>query len=83
MTSLPTLTQPAVYRLRLVGRMKTNWADFMPAAQETVTLVEGGHITELSGTVRDQSALYGLLCHLRDLGLPLISVEFIANPQGG
>lgn len=39
-------------------------------------------VTELSGTVPDQSALLGLLCHIRDLGLPLISVEFIPNPEG-
>jgi hypothetical protein len=42
----------------------------------------GTSMTELTGTVADQSALFGLLCHIRDLGLPLISVEFIETQKG-
>jgi len=38
---------------------------------------KGFNVTELTGTVADQPALYGLLCHLRDLGLTLISVEYL------
>jgi hypothetical protein len=34
-----------------------------------------GESTVLSGEVRDQSALYGIIAKLRDLGLELISVE--------
>jgi len=34
--------------------------------------------TILSGTVVDQAALYGLLAKLRNLGLPLISVNSVA-----
>jgi hypothetical protein len=33
--------------------------------------------TILSGTVVDQAALYGLLTKLRNLGLPLVSVDSI------
>jgi hypothetical protein len=36
-------------------------------------------VTELTGTVSDQSALFGLLCHIRDLGVPLLSVEYLPN----
>ena len=34
--------------------------------------------TILSGTVVDQAALYGLLAKLRNLGLPLVSVNSVA-----
>jgi hypothetical protein len=40
----------------------------------TVTLEENGETT-LTGPVVDQAALYGLLRRIRDLGMPLISVN--------
>jgi hypothetical protein len=32
-------------------------------------------VTVFTGPVADQAALYGLISRMRDLGLPLISVE--------
>jgi len=40
----------------------------------TITLEEDGN-TLLTGQVSDQSALHGLLKKVRDLGLPLVSVN--------
>ena len=40
----------------------------------TITLAENGE-TLLIGPVIDQAALYGLLKKVRDLGLPLVSVN--------
>jgi hypothetical protein len=82
MNSLPTLTQPAVYRIRIAGRVHNGWSDFMTGLLEAHLQENSASITELSGTVPDQSALFGLLCHIRDLGLPLILVEFIQDPKG-
>jgi hypothetical protein len=82
MNSFPTLTQPAAYRIRIAGRVKNGWSDFMAGLQEVHVQESGASITELTGVVSDQSALFGLLCHIRDLGLPLISVEYIQNPKG-
>jgi len=79
MNSIPTLTQPAVYRIRITGRVRNGWSDFMTGLQEVHLQESGTSITELTGTVTDQSALFGLLCHIRDLGLPLILVEYIEN----
>jgi hypothetical protein len=79
MNSLPTLTQPAAYRIRIAGRVKNGWSDFMLGLQEAHVQEDGATITELTGTVPDQSALFGLLCHIRDMGLPLILVEFVQN----
>jgi hypothetical protein len=82
MKTLPTLTQPATYRIRMVGRVRNGWADFMTGLREAITQESGKSITELTGTVPDQPALFGLLCHIRDLGLPLLSVEFIETQKG-
>jgi len=44
----------------------------------TITLEENGD-TLLTGLVVDQAALHGLLKKVRDLGMPLLSVNFV-NP---
>jgi hypothetical protein len=82
MSSFPTLSQPAAYRIRIAGRVKNGWSDFMTGLQEAHIQENGASITELAGTVPDQPALFGLLCRIRDLGVPLISVEFVENPKG-
>jgi hypothetical protein len=77
MKTFPTLTQPAAYRIRMVGRVRNGWSDFMIGLREAILQEGSKSITELTGTVPDQSALFGLLCHIRDLGLPLLSVEYL------
>jgi hypothetical protein len=37
--------------------------------------------TVISGPVVDQAALFGLLTRIRDLGMPLVSVNRTGNPQ--
>jgi hypothetical protein len=77
MNSFPTLTQPATYRIRIVGRVRNGWSDFMTGLQEVILQENGTSLTELTGTVPDQSALFGLLVHIRDLGVPLVSIEYL------
>jgi len=67
--------QPARYRLRLQGRLHADWADWLLEAAATCD----GDQTILTGTVRDQAALFGLLSFVRDLGAPLLSVEYLPN----
>ncbi|MBP7686430.1 MAG: hypothetical protein KA765_00905 [Thermoflexales bacterium] len=64
--------QPVVYQIRLKGQLGSQWTDWFEGL--TITLEEDGH-TLLSGPVVDQAALYGLLKKVRDLGLPLISIN--------
>jgi hypothetical protein len=47
----------------------------------TITLEEDGD-TLLTGPVVDQAALYGLLKKVRDLGMPLLSVDPVKLDQG-
>jgi hypothetical protein len=48
----------------------------------TLTHLEDG-TTLLEGDVADQAALHGQLRILRDLGLPLVSLTRIDDPQPG
>lgn len=67
------LDQPAAYRIAVQGELDEEWSDWL---SDLVVRVEGG-MTILSGTVPDQPALHGLLVKIRDLGLPLVSVEYV------
>jgi len=80
MTHTPKLDQPSTYRIQFVGRSPVNgWADWLSNVSIEVQSGDDDRpaITTLRGTVRDQPALFGLLAHIRDLGLPLLLVEFI------
>jgi hypothetical protein len=58
--------------IRVKGRIDEHWSDWFENL--TITHTDKDE-TVLSGTVIDQAALYGLLARLRDLGLPLLSVN--------
>jgi hypothetical protein len=64
--------QPLIYRIRLKGHLGSQWADWFEGL--TITLEENGN-TLLTGVVVDQAALHGLLKKVRDLGMPLLSVN--------
>ncbi len=72
--------QPIVYEIRLAGQLGCQWADWFGGL--TITLGEDGN-TVLTGPVADQAALHGLLKKVRDLGLPLISVNRVEACQIG
>ena len=62
------------YQLRVAGHLDEHWSVWFDA----MSLVhEADGTTSLCGSVADQSALYGLLAKVRDLGATLISVEVI------
>ena len=59
--------------IQVEGHLDPDWADWL----EGFTLLHTeDQKTILSGIVSDQSALYGLIGKLRDLGLKLISVHY-------
>jgi hypothetical protein len=64
------------YEIRIGGHLDDQWQDWFDGM--TVRLEADGTML-LSGPVPDQPALYGLLRKVRDLGLPLISVNQIAD----
>ncbi len=65
---------PLVYQVRLEGHLGDQWTDRFEGL--TITLEENGD-TLLTGSVVDQAALFGLLKKVRDLGMPLVSLNRI------
>jgi hypothetical protein len=66
--------RPIVYQIRINGHLGGQWRDWFEGLK--INLEENGD-TLLTGPVVDQSALYGLLRKVRDLGMPLVSVNRI------
>ncbi len=67
-----------IYQIKLQGTLDTKWSDWF----------DGFHITSLAtgetlmtGPIADQAALHGLLTKIRDVGLPLLSIN--ALPDDG
>jgi hypothetical protein len=70
--------EPAIYEVRIKGHLGTQWADWF--GDVSVTLEDNGE-TLLTGPVADQAALHGLLKKVRDLGMPLVSVNRVKSDQ--
>ncbi len=68
-----------VYQIRLRGHLGQQWTAWFEGL--TITPAENGE-TLLTGPVADQAALHGLLRKVRDLGLPLLSVNCVEPGQG-
>jgi hypothetical protein len=69
-----------LYEIRIKGHLDDRWASRFGDA---VITLEGNGDTLLICPVIDQAALYGLLKRVRDLGLPLLSVNFLNPGQPG
>ena len=64
--------EEAIYEVKIRGILDESWSEWMDGLSIIPT---GDGDTLLTGPIRDQCALYGLLGKIRDLGLPLLSVE--------
>ncbi|MCP4541030.1 MAG: hypothetical protein GY832_28170 [Chloroflexi bacterium] len=72
-----TRVSPVIYEIRVKGHLDSpHWSKWF--GDMTVTVDEAGETT-LSGPVIDQAALHGLLAKIRDLGLPLLSVNHVES----
>ena len=68
-----SVTWPAVYEITVKGCLDgEHWSRWLDGIR--VTARPGG-VTLIRGPVTDQATLYGLLARLRDLALPLLSVN--------
>ena len=62
------------YEIRLKGHLEARWVKWFNGL--AIKLEDNGD-TLLTGPVVDQAALHGLLKRVRDLGLPLLSVNSV------
>jgi hypothetical protein len=63
-----------VYQIRIKGHLGQQWTDWFDGL--TITLEYNGD-TLLTGVLVDQAALHGILKKVRDLGMPLLSVNSV------
>jgi hypothetical protein len=68
-----------VYVIRLQGHLDDSWADWFDGLTFTH---ESDGTTTLTGEILDQAALHGVLKKIRDLGLPLLSVNHLELDLG-
>jgi hypothetical protein len=61
-----------IYQIRIEGHLGPEWSDWFDGL--SIAQEQDG-TTLLTGPVADQSALHGFLKKVRDLGMPLVSVN--------
>ena len=76
MTDGREFDRPGVYCIRVKGSLSRKWSDWFDGFAITP---QANDVTLLTGPVADQAALHGLLAKIRDLGLPLLSVNRVED----
>ncbi len=65
-----------IYEIRVEGHLDRQWEEWFAGLR--VSLEATGD-TLLTGPLTDQAALYGALKRVRDLGLPLVSLQRLGS----
>ena len=66
------------YRIQIQGHLPESWSDWFDGLCLTQ---RANGVTIISGAFSDQAALFGMLWRIRDLGLPLVSVNPVENEE--
>jgi hypothetical protein len=70
--------RPGKYRIRVHGFLDKSWSERLGGLRITTSSVKDqGPVMELSGQLRDQAELAGVLDTLYELHLSLLSVEYL------
>lgn len=70
-----SFSQPAVYQIKVLGKVPQYWSDRLSGMIITYNETKGEVTTSLIGKMSDQSALSGVLNALYDLHMSVISVK--------
>ena len=78
-----TCREPARYQIRIKGKIRENWSDWLHGMDISIEgAEEGSPVTTVAGLVPDQAALRGILCKFWDLNLTILSVMQIESKAG-
>ena len=77
-TPAPDRSEAERYEVRLKGHLDAHWTAWFDGM---IVSRQSDGTTVISGPVADQAALHGLLQRVRDLGLPLVSVDRVEDDQ--
>jgi hypothetical protein len=76
----PTMSAPAVYRIRVRGHLDAGLSDRLVGMHiENLTCSDGKTESVLEGRLLDQAALSGVLNKLYELHLPVMSVDCLGS----
>ena len=73
--------RPATYAIWVRGALDHGWSERLGGLQAREVQTGRQAMTELVGTLVDQAALAGVLKTLNDLGLPIVSVDRLAEAE--
>jgi len=74
--NLPSMKEPAIYRIRVRGHLDSKWSDRLEAMNITESQQDDGESeTVLVGRLADQAALAGVMNTLYEQHLPVLSVD--------
>jgi hypothetical protein len=77
-----TIASPGVYQIIVQGQLETRYSERLAGMQITHRSWEDGtDTTILTGSLRDQAELSGVLNTLYDLHLPVLSVDLLRSPS--
>ena len=65
-----------IYEIKIQGQLDTKWSEWLYGM--TITHEPGG-VTALCGPILDQTVLHSVLDRIRDMNLPLLSVNQIVS----
>ena len=71
---------PTRYEIRVKGHLPQHWSEWLD--ELTISHAPSGE-TILTGSLRDQAALFGVMMKARDLGLTLLSVNQVGSEPLG
>ena len=74
-----TLGKPASYCIEVQGCLDETWSDRLAGMRIRTSCRGDTEVTTLSGQVRDQAELLGVLNSLYELHLPLLSLEILSR----